>query len=358
MLNLKDKELFDKKISLINNKYFRDLYIKSQQEDIDKWDIGLVALWNTPVMFYELKKQYPNKKFYYIEFEDLKDLYGVNKEEAIYIKDEEELAEIMHKFKNPKLLINPPYSIGGKIIAKCKETYPDAKYSILMPFSQYKSAEVFRHKLYEYIKTMKVVGGNGFGAVITDNNCIITLLEKPNPNLSFDDLLLQTLDQNYFEYYKWNIEHGCNYFMRQIRGEAAKPENLNIETDFLETIRCSTSQGGSGFGKGGFGYKWNVEKNTDFSNAFVGVISCPSAKFKEILQTIWYSNKKGKSLLSKVIVGTHMDNFVGTGYFALPQFDLTVLPGHQKALWDAGEYDAAVLAEMGLKWEGDKIVKA
>ena len=102
MLNSQEKELFDKKISIINNKRFRDSVIASQLSDINEWDVELVALWNTPVLFYELKKAYPNKKFYYVETEVLKDVYGVDTEDTIYIKEEEELADIMKKFKNPK----------------------------------------------------------------------------------------------------------------------------------------------------------------------------------------------------------------------------------------------------------------
>ena len=200
MLNLQEKELFDKKISIINNKRFRDSVIASQSSDINEWDVELVALWNTPVLFYELKKAYPNKKFYYVETEVLKDVYGVDTEDTIYIKEEEELADIMKKFKNPKLLINPPYSIGGKVIAKCKKVCPDAKYSILMPLAQYKSAEVSSHKLCEYINTMEVVGGEGFDASITNNNCICTLLKTPNEAHNYMYWWKESFDPRYKEF--------------------------------------------------------------------------------------------------------------------------------------------------------------
>ena len=40
-----------------------------------------------------MKKAYPEKKFYYVETEALKDVYGVDLEDTIYIKEEEELAD-------------------------------------------------------------------------------------------------------------------------------------------------------------------------------------------------------------------------------------------------------------------------
>jgi hypothetical protein len=41
----------------------------------------------------------------------------------------------------------------------------------------------------------------------------------------------------------------------------------------------------------------------------------------------------------------------------VPQIDWANIHLNQKALWDQGLYDEAVLAEMGLKWDGDTIVK-
>ena len=41
----------------------------------------------------------------------------------------------------------------------------------------------------------------------------------------------------------------------------------------------------------------------------------------------------------------------------IPQIDWTNIHINQKALWDQGLYDEAVLADMGLKWDGDTIVK-
>ena len=189
MLNLKDKELFDTKISLINNKEFRDAFIKSQASDINEWDVGLVALWNTPVLFYELKKAYPNKKFYYIETKELKDIYGVAADEAIYIDSEEELYTVMYQFRNPKLIVNPPYKIGGKIIAKCKQEFPKAKYSILMPIYQYQAtvqmSKTDKHKLLEYINDINKSGTGYSSGAINNPEYSQAIIVLPKVNLDF-----------------------------------------------------------------------------------------------------------------------------------------------------------------------------
>lgn len=360
MLNLKDKELFDKKISIINNKRFRDSFIASQVSDINEWDVGLVALWNTPVLYYELKKAYPNKKFYYVETEALKDVYGVDLEDTIYIKEEEELADIMKKFKNPKLIINPPYSIGGKVIAKCKEVCPDAKYSILMPLAQYKSAEVGRHRLSDYINTIEFVGGEGFDASITNNNCIVTLSEKPIATNSYFDFVLQSFDQRYIEFYLWNINN--NKGLKTENCTKQLPEELNIDLDFVEGSRCVDGLHKHGYHpKSNSTYKWNVNFTVDKENWLNNImkISFPTKQAKTNYSTYAYNytTDKFNCLESKAMLGLNINGCSGEYYMYIPQIDWANIHINQKALWDQGLYDEAVLAEMGLKWDGDTIVK-
>jgi hypothetical protein len=360
MLNLKEKELFDKKISIINNKRFRDSFIASQVSDINEWDVGLVALWNTPVLYYELKKAYPNKKFYYVETEALKDIYGVDLEDTIYIKEEKELADIMKKFKNPKLIINPPYSIGGKVVAKCKEVCPNAKYSILMPLAQYKSAEVKGHKLYEFINTMKVVGGEGFDAAITKNNCIVTLSDKPNSSKAYLDFMLQSFDQRYIEFYKWNIQNNKGYTWTSVKD----PLTLNADTDFIDMSRFVSTNNDSGgahgyHGKNGCGYSWNVLHKHDKLISSLVKLSFKTLQARENYNQYAYNwtTDKYNCLASKTIYGLNTTSVSSEYYMLVPQIDWDNIHINQKALWDQGLYDEAVLAEMGLKWDGDTIVK-
>ena len=369
MLNLREKELFDTKISIINNKSFRDSFIASQVSDIDEWDVGLVALWNTPVLYYELKKAYPNKKFYYVETEALKGVYGVDLEDAIYIKEEEELADIMKQFKNPKLIINPPYSIGGKVVAKCKEVCPDAKYSILMPIAQYKAKTFCTDKqeypLYQFIDSMQVVGGTGFDASITANNCIITLKNIPNKTVSYEDISSLTFDRRYKVYYEYNIVNKNKYFKWQFK--VVKNTNEAI-FEYLHTLtqdcclffhRRLTK--GLNKGTDNYAYKFNnniiswddipAVVNGKHGYMWAGSLAIFPTKIARQNGYLWLQQSK---VVDKLITGLHTD---GSICYALPQIDWTNIHINQKALWDQGLYDEAVLAEMGLKWAGDTIVK-
>ena len=78
---------------------------------------------------------------------------------------------------------------------------------------------------------------------------------------------------------------------------------------------------------------------------------------KQNFSTWWYYGKKKEKLASKVLLGTNNVHMSGTSYYAIPQIDWTNIHINQKALWDQGLYDEAVLAEMGLKMENGVIVK-
>lgn len=250
------------------------------------------------------------------------------------------------------MVINPPYAIGNKIIAEVvKHLTDDGKAVVIQPLSQYKN-----QKLFENIESFELADPKLFeDAVITENLNISVVTKNKQNKFTWQELVLESCDQNFRKFYDWNIAEGKYCFMRQIRDEeledAKKPENL--DTMFFEALRCSAAAGGSGFGKDGFGYKWNVLKQIDFSAAYVGVIVFVNKKQKDNFQTWWYSGKKGESLASKVIVGTNNSNFVGSSWFALPQIDWETIDQHP--LWNT-DVDAAVLDVMGLKWNEDKTV--
>ena len=82
----------------------------------------------------------------------------------------------------------------------------------------------------------------------------------------------------------------------------------------------------------------------------------PSEQARDNLAIFWYNGKKGESFISKVILGVHLDEASSEYYFAIPQIDWSNIHINQKELWDKGDYDNAVLNEMGLKWNADKTV--
>ena len=250
------------------------------------------------------------------------------------------------------MVINPPYSIGNKIISEViKHLTDDGKAVVIQPLGQYK-----QQKLYEHIEQFELSDPKQFtDAVITENLNISVVTKGKQNKFTWQELVLESCDQNFRKFYDWNIAEGKYCFMRQIRDEeleaAKKPENL--DTMFFETLKCSSANQGGGFGINGFGYNWNINKQVQFTNSFVGVIVFVNKKQKDNFQTWWYSGKKGESLASKVIVGTNNSNFVGSSWFALPQIDWETIDQHP--LWNT-DVDAAVLDVMGLKWNGDKTV--
>lgn len=324
----------------------------------------VVPFFITPRVYNRVKERYPLAKVYYVETKQYRHLFGkaIPEEDTIYLDNEKELSQM--KFKNPKFISNPPYgNLGGPIIATIKSTFPTSAQAVLMPISCWKTAKVKwtdgkDYPLYQFADKIKVVGSAGFDAVISENNCIITLADEPDTTKTYDDLMMLTVDQRFIEYYKWNIVNAGK--LEITSASYSKPEEHNIDTDFIETNRCGSIKSGAGFGKGGSGYKYNVLRSGYEEKWPSGLISikCPDKETKDVLSILWYSGKrKNDCLLSKALIGVNITTTSGSCNMALPQINLKDLPTSQKALWDQGLYDEAVLAEMGLKWDGDTIVK-
>ena len=136
----------------------------------------------------------------------------------------------------------------------------------LMPLSQYKKKELYRH-----VDSFELADPKLFeDAVITENLSICTLKKNTVDKYSWLDLVLKSVDQRYIEYYRWNIKNNKGLFMKQSN---YKPVSyFNTKLDFLETPRCFAAAGGSGFGKEGSGYRWNVLHDYSSVNAHNGQI--------------------------------------------------------------------------------------
>lgn len=247
------------------------------------------------------------------------------------------------------VIANPPYNIGTSIISGAIEHLTDNGIaSVLMPLSCYKKKELYRH-----VETFELANPKLFeDAVITYNLCICSLRKNIDSKYDWMDLVLKTVDQNYIEFYKWNIEHNKGLFMKQSN---YKPLSyFDTKLDFLETSRCFKQVGG-GFGKEGLGYRWNILHDYSSVNAHNGQIRMPSEKSRDNLAICWYSGDNSrKHLLGKTIAGVHLDEASSEYYFAIPQVDWQNIHINQEELWNRGLYDEAVLAEMHLKWNEDK----
>ena len=216
----------------------------------------------------------------------------------------------------------------------------------LQPLSQYKKKE-----LYRYVESFELADPKLFeDAVVQENLSICTLKKDIADKYTRQGLVLRSVDQRYIEYYKWNIEHNKGLVMRQSK---YKPVSyFDTKLDFLETSRCFKSVGG-GFGKKGLGYRWNILHDYSSVNAHNGQIRMPSEQARDNLAICWYSGDNSrKHLLGRVIAGVHLDEASSEYYFAIPQIDWEHISDN--SLWKAGNYDEAVLSEMGLKMEVEK----
>ena len=220
----------------------------------------------------------------------------------------------------------------------------------LMPLSQYKAKS-----LYKYVETFELADPKLFeDAVVQENLSICTLKKDIADKYTRQGLVLRSVDQRYIEYYKWNIEHNKGLVMRQSNYKSVSYFDTGL--DFLETPRCFAAAGGSGFGKEGSGYRWNVLHDYSSVNANIGQIRMPSERARDNLAICWYNGKKGESFISKVILGVHSAMASSEYYFAIPQIDWSNIHINQKELWDKGLYDEAVLSEMGLKFDENGVI--
>ena len=227
------------------------------------------------------------------------------------------------------------------------------KLVVLMPAAQYRIKS-----LYEYVDSIEGVDSRVFkGAIIGCNLSLAECYKNRANKYTYRDIILACSDKEYFEYYKWNIEHDRNIVIKRADNILfTAPDSLSPDLDFVETTRCC-KDGGSGFCLGGYGYKWNVTK-TDLNNgriAFAFSIHFNTKLAKDNFAKWWYSGKKSEQLASKVVMGVPLSSIAGNASFVIPQIDWENISNNP--LWKAGNYDDAVLSEMGLKWKDGVIVK-
>lgn len=229
--------------------------------------------------------------------------------------------------------------------------------SVLMPLSYYKKNELYRH-----VETFELANPKLFkDAVITENLCICSLRKNIIDKYNWINLVLASIDQRYIEFYKWNIENNKNIILERKDSKSDIPLNgISLENDFVESGRCTAIARGSGFGKNGYGYRWNVLRD-NVANEWLhcaGIIHFHNRKSKDNFSKYWYNGKKGESLASKVIRGVHIVSVSAEYFYYIPQIDWSGIsdkyPDYEK------DPDYYVLKEMGLKWDDkkEKIIKA
>ena len=225
---------------------------------------------------------------------------------------------------------------------------------VLMPAPQYRIKN-----LYEYVGSIEGVDSRVFKDARIGCNLSLAESYKNRANkYTYRDILLACSDKEYSEYYKWNIEHDRNIVIKRADNILfTASDSLSPDLDFIETARCGSTGSGGGFGPGGYGYKWNVTK-TDLNNgriAYTFIIHFNTKPAKDNFAKWWYYGKKEERLASKVVMGVPLSSISGIASFVIPQIDWENISN--SPLWKAGNYDEAVLNEMGLKIEKGVIVK-
>lgn len=221
-----------------------------------------------------------------------------------------------------------------------------------MPASQYRIKS-----LYEYVGNIESVDSKVFkGAIIGCNLSLAECYKNRTNKYTYRDILLACSDKEYLEYYKWNIEHDRNIVIKRADNILfTTPDSLSPDLDFIEITRCSKG-GGSGFGRNGYGYKWNVTK-TDLNNGrltFAFSIHFNTKRAKDNFAKWWYYGRKGEQLASKVVKGVPISSIAGNASFVIPQIDWEHISDNE--LWKTGKYDDAVLSEMGLKFDENGVI--
>ena len=227
---------------------------------------------------------------------------------------------------------------------------------VLMPVAQYRIKS-----LYEYVDNIEGVDSRVFkGARIGCNLSLAECYKNRANKYIYRGILLACSDKEYFEYYKWNIEHDRNIVIKRTDNILfTAPDSLSLDLDFIESARCCTAGDGGGFCLGGYGYKWNVAK-TDLNNGRITIVASIHFNTKLAKNNFakwWYYGRKSERLASKVVMGVPLSSISGSASFVIPQIDWENIHINQKELWDKGDYDNAVLSEMSLKMENGVIVK-
>lgn len=253
------------------------------------------------------------------------------------------------------MVINPPYSIGNKIISEViKHLTDDGKAVVIQPLGQYK-----QQKLYEHIEQFELADPKVFeDAEIGKNLCICSLTKKPANVYDWESLRINSYNENVRIALVWNINNFTGITVKQ--KTYSKPTDFDINTTFIDSQRIFSVSHGAipSFRKQSICFNYN------------NFIAIPKAQWPAGLCVIsGFKNKKAKANFSKfaynyntleerkqclaglLLGGLNVVNTGNENAAAIPQIDWETIDQHP--LWNT-DIDGAVLDVMGLKWNDDK----
>ena len=264
----------------------------------------------------------------------------------------------MKRIKFDKVIINPPYHIGGKIWDEVRKV--SDLVICLMPLVQYKKGDRIK-----YIESYEPVGGNGFDAIITDNLGItICKSGEYHEENTYEKFELLSYDEKFLPFYERNIERN-HYAIDSYSHNSSLPKRTpSSKTDFYVTGRAAKD--GVHIEENSYDKMWNIHKNISL-DLMPKPIDKKSGKIKMYrggwvqFNTETENNNyckwhyyKGKDGLAHFLL-KGLNKGDGSVKVAMPRIDWASISDHP--LWKEGKYDEAVLDVMGLKWDEDKIVE-
>ena len=258
----------------------------------------------------------------------------------------EEQKQRIREMHFDKIIMNPPYNIGSKIIDKIKGKAEETV--ILAPLSNFK-----HHNNYKYVNSFEIVDNTVFGAIITPNLGVACFSNREMSDKQWEDLQFLTFDQKMIPIYKRNIELGIKYEIYEDRYR--KTTDFDFTKVFIEGSRLPN--GGdrevkaNGYKKGNnIGYKVNALKQIpEELTSNISVINFNTPLEKDNFTTWVYTDNPQNCLANRMIWGLHLNTTSKVCSMAIPQIDWETISDDE--LWREGKYDKAVLKAMGFTEE-------
>ena len=227
---------------------------------------------------------------------------------------------------------------------------------VLMPLSQYKKKELYKH-----VESFELADPKLFeDAEITNNLCICTLQKKEINKYSWQTLVLESVDPKYKLAYEYNMLHFDEYKLYPTQKVYITKDDLDVKTDFIDSSRVFSSSHGAvpSFRKQSDCYKYNTQYDESCINKGILVIKFMSEKAKQNYCKFAYNyetlEERNTHLCGKLMKGLRIVSAAQEYYFFIPQIDWEHISNNP--LWKTGNYDDAVLNEMGLKFDENGVI--
>ena len=249
-----------------------------------------------------------------------------------------------------KVIMNPPYSIGGKIWDKARKVSENIV--CLMPLSKYKGNRC------KYIDTYTLTGGDGFDADINENLGITICTNTFHKDYTYSTFEIDSYNPKYYVFFKRNLS--MNKTIKKYSQSSSKKKNEKLDRNSTLVWNRRTVASTFTTKKNSEFMKWNNKEGAPMDSDIFIKNTRPNEWRAAI---IWFNLPSERDNFwkwcSKGVLGDRLlkalNKSDGSFEDAIPRIDWETISDHP--LWKEGKYDEAVLDSMGLKWEGERIVE-